>query len=1344
MVTTTCYKQPLEMEDIGALPEEHAVDFQYQEFKNAYEEECVRAKKKNATPSLWRTYGRAYGKQMAIAGLLKFISDLFQLVPPIAVGGVVAYASNFYYSDTTLAKPVFTTPYITFSEFISNGFVLVFLMFVTTAMFVLTYQYHFYKTVVESIHVRTAIQAYVYEKSLRLPMFTISGGEMTMGQITNHMSTDAFSVMWMFQFIHFVWTAPIQALLILILLYVELGVAALCGAAVLLIMTPIQFRVGAAMSKVQKNVMLLTDERLKKSNELLQGIKLLKLYGWEELFCSAIEVVRSQEVTKLMKNGLYLAATWFLTDAAPVTVTLVSFAVYSVISPTPLTPEVAFASLALFNTLVIPLFMVPVVVSHTVNGYVSTQRLRKFFCAREIERKEIQGDRLTTENEDNGHGSESLDLHQIPEVYVKSKPSRLPSGYMTLKQSLLTSEGKDTTRLLTSGSNMYGTFDEETNVDEAKIQTVDDDNNAIEVHEGNFTWDPESTKPTISDINLRMPKGKLTMIVGLVGSGKSSLVSAMLGEMTNISGSVNYNSDHGRISYCAQKAWLRNATLRDNIVFGEMYDPKRYQRVLSACALEPDIEILPGGDMTEIGEKGINLSGGQKQRVSVARAMYSQTDIVILDDPLSALDVHVGKQVFEEGIQNFLLENQRTVILVTHQLQYLQEAEKIIVMDNGKVYRQGDIGEIAKLDPDLYREWKETANLISESEGSDGEAETAEQERENLKKQISVVGEGGEKRNEAGVTIIEEEERERGSISLRVYYSFVNAIKVPLFFLSVLLLALGVTCMAVTNFWLSQWSEAGANITGMTEEEIDEDTKYYLSVYAILSCTTMILLGTVATCYITFAIKAAKRIHLALIRHIIHAPMRFFDTTPIGRILNRLASDTQIIDQKLWQAVYLVIESYIQVIAAIVVNTIVTPIYIVVIIPIILGYYFIQRYFITTSRELQRLNSISKSPIFAHFSETLGGLSTVRAYRVENPFRRRIKETISTNNAAYLYLETMNRWLGVRLDFIGALIVLFVGLACLITVAVGSLQPSYVGLSLTYALNMASYMNWMVRQTTDCELQMNALERVMHYTHIPIEEYRGIYDPSTDWPNQGDIQFEGVYVRYAQGLDSVLQDVTLHFKSGQKIGICGRTGSGKSSLTLALFRMIDTFKGRIVIDDVDISHVGLLTLRSRLAIIPQDPVLFQGTIRFNLDPETTRSDEELWEALEIAQLKTLVSELDMKLDSVVTEGGENFSVGQRQLFCLARAFLRKARILLMDEATASIDIQTDAVLQNVVATAFEDRTVITIAHRISTILDSDMVMVLSDGKIMEYDTPTNLLQIDDSMFSSLVNGDSKI
>ncbi|XP_026534033.1 ATP-binding cassette sub-family C member 9-like [Notechis scutatus] len=488
-------------------------------------------------------------------------------------------------------------------------------------------------------------------------------------------------------------------------------------------------------------------------------------------------------------------------------------------------------------------------------------------------------------------------------------------------------------------------------------------------------------------------------------------------------------------------------------------------------------------------------------------------------------------------------------------------------------------------------------------------------------------------------------------------------------------------------------------------------------------------------------LTAAKNLYHDLLNKIILGPIRFFDMTPLGLILNRFSADTNIIDQHIPPTVESLSRSTLLCLSAVGMISYTTHYFLLALLPLGVAFYFIQKYFRVASKDLQELDDSTQLPLLCHFSETTEGLTTIRAFRHEPRFKQRMLELTDTNNIAYLFLSAANRWLEVRTDYVGAFIVL--------TAAVASISDrsssGLVGLGLLYALTITNYLNWVVRNLADLEVQMGAVKKVNSFLNMESENYEGTIDISQvpkDWPQEGEIKIENLCVRYENNLKPVLKHVKAYIKPGQKVGICGRTGSGKSSLSLAFFRMVDIFDGRIIIDGIDIAKLPLDLLRSRLSIILQDPILFSGSIRFNLDPECKCTDDTLWEALEIAQLKNMVKVLPGGLDAVVTEGGENFSVGQRQLFCLARAFVRKSSILIMDEATASIDMATENILQKVVMTSFADRTVVTIAHRVHTILTADMVIVMKRGVILENDTPENLLAQEDSIFASFVRADN--
>ncbi|XP_033104385.1 ATP-binding cassette sub-family C member 9-like, partial [Anneissia japonica] len=1353
------YKEPIELKDLGVLSSSHKARQNRMLFEEALEKERERALAKGVSINLYRVFFNVYGFKMMLAGCLKFCGDCLSFVGPVALKYLLEYVSGLE------PKPEEDDQYVTVEVFLHNGYILLAVIFFAAVLRSLCLQSHYQIVIIESIHLRAALQTSVYDKALKLSTWTMTGGSMTMGQITNLMSVDAMNLLNSAQWVHYIWRVFLlldpQASkkfhaamgispanhctycrhlgISLYILYLTLGYSALVGFSVFFVTMPIQTKIAGILAGFQKIVMANSDERLKRINEMLQGIKLIKLYGWEDIFLYNIKDARAKEVHVRMKCSLWSFALTTTTIASPLLVTLVAYGLYQVFEHEPLTPAVAFASLSLLNQITIPLFVMPTTFAFLVNAHVSTKRLQGFLESPECEETDDGRQKVEVVLE--------RDKSAIDEDDFGTACCLPPNKFKSKKNN-------DRTLLVNAADgNQYGTFS--SNTANPNFSNVDDlpDDLVLKIEHANFTWDVDSPEPTLADISLEIPAGKLTMIVGAVGSGKSSVLAAMLGEMSTLSGNVQWNRHKSTVSFAAQKAWLVNASLKENVLFGYCAESDRYDSVISSCALKPDIDILPAGDQTEIGEKGINLSGGQKQRISVARAMYSYNDVVILDDPLSALDVHVGRQLFEEGIVGLLMNNCRTCLLVTHQVQYVENADWIIVMKDGRVQHQGTLDDIAKKDPELYSEWQ---TLIQESQQKEKEKVDSENEddvvveRRKLLRQVSRMSfasddEGDVISVKKGVNednddktgkLIEKEERVKGSVGFTMYGNYIKQLRVRVFLLVMVLIFLYNGCSVGNNFWLSAWSNAGIHPPpNKTDAQI---LRKYLSGYAGFSIISIILLTTSSLTLVLSALYASKRMHNTMLTMVMFSPLRFFDTTPIGRVLNRFSSDIQTLDAQLGSSLNLLLMFSMNCISVIIVNTIVSYFFIFICIPMVILYIVMMMYFITTSRELQRLDSISKSPVFAHFSESLGGLPTIRAYCLQNSFRDAILSKIDKNNVAYVYIQTANRWLGVRLDIIGAFVVLLAGLTSMMT---GN-NAGLIGLSIMYALYMASQLNWLVKNGAAVEMSMNSVERVHYYSDLIMEKYDGVRDPPLDWPNKGEIVLDDISVRYAADLDPVLHDVSVTFCAGEKVGICGRTGSGKSSLTLALFRELALSVILLVTGynknpaQSATSLLGYLcTQRTKLV-----QSMTQHHIMYNLDPQGEKSDKDLWQALEIAQLKPVVSTQDEGLDAMVTEGGENYSVGQRQLFCLARAFLRKTTILVMDEATASIDMQTDAILQDVVATAFKNRTVLTIAHRIATILNSDKILVLDAGRMIEFDTPNALMERD-SVFASLVRND---
>ncbi|XP_022081039.1 ATP-binding cassette sub-family C member 8-like isoform X2 [Acanthaster planci] len=1309
------FQRPLEMEDLGSLPEIHGARFNHERFTKVLEKERTKAAYTGRVLQLWRVCMHAYWRDIVTTGGIRLVAELARFINPLCISGIVLFITENETKKRQMEEPHF----LTVQEYFSNGFVLIGLMFIGTIIRSLCMATYWQWTVLLSQHAYSAVQTVVYEKSLRLRTSSNGAGSVNVGRITNHVSVDASNIYYFFMSMHQAWIMPTLGILTMILLFMEIGASALLCAVLLAVTLFVHLRIACLTAQIQKRVMLFSDERLKKCNEMFQGIKLLKLYGWEKLHCRSVNKVRTRELWEILKINILLATSDLLTYILPLFVTLTAFGSYTILSGEPLTPDVTFASFTLFNIAMTVISNFPLALASYVNALISSRRLQDFLSTPEVE-KRCQD------------GSDDDARAPLSPVYEESNTfedviTKRSRRFLTRKRresdsgELLPATPPPLLKDNTPSSSPSSTSPSEDSDNRRNNLDGLPSNVAVKIDSGSFSWDFDSNVPVISDINVEIPAGKLTVIIGPLGGGKSSLGQAILGEMRTLSGSVKFRKRRNTIAFAAQRPWLINGSLRDNILFGQPYHAKRYQKVIKACALQADIEILPAGDLTEIGEKGLNLSGGQKQRVSIARAIYSERSIAVMDDVLSALDMRISAQVFEEGIVRMMRRSRQTVILITHHLQCLQKADHIIVMKDGKISRQGSRQEIARLDPELYCRWKRAVHLVSESETeSEVESETMREERQNLLKQVSMQMMEGEDRRKPGAkdgSLTQAEDREIGPVSYKVYLYYLRAMGLRAMALIVATYLMRESLKMSGNFWLSSWSMAGlqAKETGLEAESV---TLPYLLGYTVI-VIGCILAASVANASLVYAIVvAAKHLHAGMLNNITKAPMRFFDTTPVGRILNRFSCDTAVIDRDVIETADNVLFYLLSCIAAFLINIIVMPLFAVAFLPVLLGYLGLQKYFIASARELKRLQNISKSPIVAHFTESFDGLSTIRAYRAEKRFLDIVQQRVTINATAFTYLWCTYRWVRVRMDMLGSLLVLFVSVGTMCGAIYSNLDASLAALAITYILRVSSQVNWLVRYTTDCEIQMNSVERVKHYSSLANELYDGT-NPPADWPDQGRVTFSNVSLRYAKELQAVVEGVNVELRPGEKVALCGQTGSGKTSLALSLFRILDICQGQIFIDGVDITTVPVEVLRRALSIIPQDPELFTGTIRRNLDPERQCTDIELWDSLEIAQLKQVVSSLPKGLDSEVVGGGENFSGGERQLFCLARAFLRKSRILVMDEATASMDIDT---------------------HRISTIMNFDTVLVLSNGKIVENDSPMNLIGKEDSVFASLARG----
>ncbi|KAK6917100.1 ABC transporter-like, ATP-binding domain [Dillenia turbinata] len=858
---------------------------------------------------------------------------------------------------------------------------------------------------------------------------------------------------------------------------------------------------------------------------------------------------------------------------------------------------------------------------------------------------------------------------------------------------------------------------------------------AISIKNGYFSWDSNAEKPALSNINLDVPVGELVAIVGGTGEGKTSLISAMLGEIPPIGDASAVT--RGTVAYVPQVSWIFNATVRDNILFGSPFEAARYEKAINVTALQHDLDLLPGGDLTEIGERGVNISGGQKQRVSMARAVYSNSDVYIFDDPLSALDAHVGGQVFDKCINEEL--RGKTRVLVTNQLHFLSRVDRIILVHEGTVKEEGTFEELSNNGP-LFQ-------ILMENAGKMEEYNDEKEVNENMDKTSKPIANGvaNEHQKHAGdrkpgkegkSVLIKQEERETGVVSWKVLARYKNALGglwVVLILLSCYILTEGLRVLSST--WLSLWTDASS--------PKNYGPGFYNLIYAVLSFGQVLV--TLANSYwlIISSLYAAKRLHDAMLNSILRAPMVFFHTNPVGRIINRFAKDLGDIDRNVAVFVNMFLGQVSQLLSTFVLIGIVSTMSLWAIMPLLVLFYAAYLYYQSTAREVKRLDSISRSPVYAQFGEALNGLSTIRAYKAYDRMAIINGKSMDNNVRFTLVNMSANRWLGIRLEILGGIMIWFTATFAVMQNGRAENQEAFastMGLLLSYALNITGLLTGVLRLASLAENSLNSVERVGTYIELPSEAPPVIESnrPPPGWPSSGAIKFEDVYLRYRPELPPVLHGLSFLVSPSDKVGIVGRTGAGKSSMINTLFRMVELERGRILIDDCDIAKFGLTDLRKVLGIIPQAPVLFSGTVRFNLDPFNEHNDADLWEALERAHLKDVIRRNSMGLEAEVSEAGENFSVGQRQLLSLARALLRRSKILVLDEATAAVDVRTDALIQKTIREEFKSCTMLIIAHRLNTIIDCDRILLLDAGRVQEYDAPERLLLNEESAFSKMV------
>ena len=1085
------------------------------------------------------------------------------------------------------------------------------------------------------------------------------------GRIVNLMSTDTYRVDQACGMMHMVWTSPISIAITLVVLLINLTYSALAGFGLLVIGMPLLTKAIKSLFRRRRRINKITDQRVSLTQEILQSVRFVKYFGWESSFLERIDSIRKREIRSIQILLAIRNAINAVSMSLPIFASMLSFITYN-LSNHVLDPAPIFSSLALFNSLRLPLNLLPMVIGQVIDAWASLGRIQDYLIAEEQNDDflwDMEGESATSMQ----HADFTWERTITPEAAELSK-KQLKAKAATKDMKVAESD-----------------VNEDSASDTTKVEPF-----------------------KLSDMDFTIGRHELIAVIGGVGSGKSSLLAALAGDMRRTSGTITMGASR---AFCPQYAWIQNTSVKENILFGKDYDRRWYEAVIEACALRPDLEMLPNGDLTEIGERGITVSGGQKQRLNIARAIYFNSDIVLMDDPLSAVDAHVGRHIFDHAICGLLKDKCR--ILATHQLHVLSRCDRIIWMQDGHI-ETIDTFQNLMSNSESFRKMMATT---AQEEKVEEEDEINEDEVETEKKAAK-----RRKASKRGAALMQREDRAVNSVSWSVYTAYIRASGSILFGpLVILLLIISQGANIVTSLWLTWW----------TSNKFGYSTGTYIGIYAALGVMQALLMFAFSVALSVLGTKSSRVLLKRAMYRVLRAPMNFFDTTPLGRITNRFSKDVDIMDNNLTDAMRMYFFTLAMIISVFILIIVYFHYFAIALGPLFLMFIFSASYYRASAREMKRHEAVLRSGVFSRFGEAVSGTSSIRAYGLQQQFVTAVRIALDEMNSAYYLTFSNQRWLAVRLDTIGNILVFTTGI--LVVTSRFDVSPSVSGLVLSYILSIVQMIQFTVRQLAEVENAMNSTERIHYYgTELDEEAPLHLKDVPDSWPQKGEIVFNEVQMRYREGLPLVLQGLTMSVAGGERIGIVGRTGAGKSSIMTTLFRLVELSGGSISIDGINIATVGLKDLRTRLAIIPQDPTLFRGTIRSNLDPFNEHTDLELWSALRQSDLIDANAKLDDKnpgrihLDGIVEEEGLNFSLGQRQLMALARALVRGAQIIVCDEATSSVDMETDQKIQKTIATGFKGKTLLCIAHRLKTIIGYDRIVVMDQGHIAEIDTPLRL------------------
>ncbi|OGE58016.1 hypothetical protein PENARI_c001G04781 [Penicillium arizonense] len=1322
------YLRPLELQDIWTVNPDRAVDVLSARLDAALDK---RNESGTNRPLVWALYD-TFRFEFLLGGVCQFFSCLLLVFAPYLTRYLIAFATKAYVAQHT-GQPA---PYI------GGGMGFVVGITCMQALQSLCTNQFLYRGQIVGGQIRAVLISHIFNKAMKLSGRAKAGGKATPeevkaleatkeallnpekkgkkddnqkpdtaaapggvagdgtgwnnGRITALMSIDVDRINLACGMFHMVWSAPITVIVTLILLLVNIGYSCLSGYALLLIGMPALTFAIQSLVKRRRNINKITDQRVSLTQEILQAVRFVKYFGWESSFLGRLKEMRGREIrsiqTLLAIRNLILCVSMSI----PTFASMLAFITYA-LSKHNLDPAPIFSSLALFNSLRLPLNMLPMIIGQVTDAWTALSRIQEFLHAEE------QNDDIEMDDK----MENAIEIEHASFTW-----ERLPT------------DEKDAEKA-------------------EKAQKAGRKSPSPKIPQGEFTVEKPSEPFKLKDVTIEVGRNELLAVIGTVGCGKSSLLSALAGDMRVTDGTVRLSTTR---AFCPQYAWIQNTSVRNNILFGKEYDETWYEQVIDACALTPDLEILPNGDQTEIGERGITVSGGQKQRLNIARAIYFNAELVLMDDPLSAVDAHVGRHIMDKAICGLLKDRCR--ILATHQLHVLNRCDRIVVMDEGRIDAVDTFDNLMR-DSALFKRLMSTSRQEDtkedETEAVDEAVKEAEEKQPGPKKAAPGKPTGA---------LMQTEEKATASVGWGVWKAYIRAS--GSYFNAVMLLIL-IAAVNVANIWTSLW------LSYWTSDKYPSfSTGQYIGVYAGLGAGVAILMFAFSTYMTTCGTNASRTMLQRAMTRVLRAPMSFFDTTPLGRITNRFSKDVTVMDNELCDAMRIYSLTMTMIISVMVLIIVFFYYFVIALVPLTILFILASNYYRASAREMKRHEAVLRSTVYAKFGEAITGTACIRAYGVEDQFRRSICDSIDVMNGAYFLTFSNQRWLSVRLDAVSTALVFVTGV--LVVTSRFNVSPSISGLVLSYILSIAQMLQFTVRQLAEVENNMNATER-LHYYGTELEEEAPLHltEVAASWPEKGRITFTDTEMRYRAELPLVLKGLSMDVQGGERIGIVGRTGAGKSSIMSALFRLTELSGGSIQIDGIDISTVGLTDLRSRLAIIPQDPALFKGTIRSNLDPFNEHNDMELWNSLRKAYLIGQDQELEVEgegngpspgtpatnsdagtrpsnrltLESPVDEEGLNFSLGQRQLMALARALVRDARIIVCDEATSSVDFETDQKIQRTMAQGFEGRTLLCIAHRLRTIIHYDRICVMDQGQIAEMDAPVVLWDKEDGIFRAM-------